>query len=138
MSGFDFSSTFCVICGEAMQYILGLFSTVVFEESIHLSNSENIPRCPSARQVSGDSDEDSMSSPLSDCSHEIKWENIVYIILIQSLLLLKTSDCNKLNLQRKLTQAVSFTWSDSDQRDNVERILCSDIWMWKTLSGKCR
>lgn len=135
MSGFNFSSTFC---GEAMQYILGLFSTVVFEESIHLSNSENTPRCPSARQVSGDSDEDIMSSPLSDCSHEIKWENIVYIILIQSLLLLKTSDCNKLNLQRKLTQAVSFTWSESDQRDNVERILCSDIWMWKTLSGKCR
>lgn len=95
MSGFNFSSTFC---GEAMQYILGLFSTVVFEESIHLSNSENTPRCPSARQVSGDSDEDIMSSPLSDCSHEI---------------------------------------NESDQRDNVERILCSDIWMWKTLSGKC-
>ncbi|KAK7163649.1 hypothetical protein R3I93_007639 [Phoxinus phoxinus] len=55
--------------------------------------------CQSARQMSGDSDEDSMSSsPLSDCSHEI---------------------------------------NDSDQLDNVERILCSDIRMWKTLSGKC-
>ncbi|XP_039532725.1 uncharacterized protein LOC120482453 isoform X2 [Pimephales promelas] len=49
----------------------------------------------SARQMS-DSDEDSMSSPLSDCSHEI---------------------------------------NDSDQL--VERILCTDIRMWKTLSGKC-
>ncbi|CAM4587756.1 unnamed protein product [Leuciscus chuanchicus] len=27
--------------------------------------------------------------------------------------------------------------NDSDQLDNVERILCSDIRMWKTLSGKC-
>jgi len=78
-----------------MRYIFGLFSTVVFEESIHRSNSENINRVQSARQMS-DSDEDSMSSPLSDCSHEIKWENIVYIILIRSLLL-KTSDI-KLNL----------------------------------------
>lgn len=55
------------------------YSAVVFEESIHLSNSENIHRCQSARQMSGDS---MSSSPLSDCSHETKWENAVYIILI--------------------------------------------------------
>ncbi|XP_056109384.1 uncharacterized protein LOC130087183 [Rhinichthys klamathensis goyatoka] len=63
------------------------------------SDRSNDFRCPSARQMSGDSDEDSMSSsPLSDCSHGI---------------------------------------NDSDQLDNVERILCTDIRMWKTLSGKC-
>jgi len=54
-----------------MRYIFGLFSTIVFEESVHLPKSENINRVQSARQMS-DSDEDSMSSPLSDCSHEIK------------------------------------------------------------------
>ncbi|XP_067219391.1 uncharacterized protein [Chanodichthys erythropterus] len=51
----------------------------------------------SARQMSGDSDEECLSSPLGDCSHEM---------------------------------------NDSDQLDNVERILCSEIRMWKYLSGQ--
>lgn len=33
---------------------------------------------------------------------------------------------------------VFFIWSDSYELDNVERILCSDLRMWRRLSGKYR
>ncbi|XP_067308815.1 uncharacterized protein [Pseudorasbora parva] len=78
------------------------FSTVKLPETSKANLKKDyrneFSRCQSARQMSDDSDEDGMSSPLSECGYEI---------------------------------------NDSDELDNEECLLWSDIGMWKTFSGQC-